>query len=92
MSDTTKPYTPLDANLTLRGAYNAVDKSLQTSGFLTGQVGHKVVRIDTAAPDLDGNPAGDDFSYYDGAILLYTIRILYSDINKEILVSAERVA
>lgn len=81
-----------DASQVLGYAFNPVDNSLTTGSFLVGQVGRQVTRTDTAGGNLGGQPAGDDFSYYEGSDLLYTIRILYSDSAKTILYSATRVA
>lgn len=93
MSDvTSKPVPPVDANNVLREIYNQVDDSITTSAFITAQVGYKITRVNTAGGDLDGNAAGDDFTYFDGATELYKLRVLYSDAGKETLVSVERVS
>lgn len=76
----------------LQNAYNDIDATLSTSGFLTGKIGNSIQRTDTAGGDLDGAAAGDDFSYYDGEDFLYTIRVLYDDAGKTIFHSATRVA
>lgn len=91
MSETSKPIAPVDANNVLREVYNPEDDSLTIASFITAQVGYKITRADTAGGDLDGNAAGDDFTYFDGATQLYKIRVLYSDLAKETLVSVERV-
>jgi hypothetical protein len=87
----TKPGTRKDYGQVLQSAFNEQDSSLTIATFLTGKIGFKIVRTDTDAEDLDGSLAGDDFSYYDGDTLLYTLRILYSDLEKTIFTSAERV-
>lgn len=91
MSDTSKPTAPIDANNVLREIYNPADDSITIAPFITAQVGYKITREDTAGGDLDGAAAGDDFTYFDGANQLYKIRALYSDLDKEVLVSVERV-
>jgi hypothetical protein len=90
-NQTSKPFSERDGSQALQGSFNTVDKSLTTNGFLVGLVGHKISRIDTAAPNLGSAVAGDDFAFSDNGNLLYTIRILYSDISKSIFTSAERV-
>lgn len=94
--ETTKPLSDRDGNQVLQGAFNDVDKTISTNGFLVGKVGHKVTREDTDAQYLTGLEAGDDYSFYDnstgGPGLLYTLRLIYTDSTKEVLVSAERVA
>lgn len=93
MSDkTTKNIDVNDASQVLGNAFNPVDNSLTTGSFLVGVVGRQVVRTDTSAPNLGSGVAGDDFAYYEGALALYTIRILYSDLAKNTLLSATRVA
>ena len=88
---TSKTFSDRDANQVLTGSFNEVDKSITTAGFLVGKINHKVSRIDTSAPNLGAAVSGDDFSFLDNGTLLYTIRILYSDAAKSIMISAERV-
>jgi hypothetical protein len=85
MAETTKKLSEKDYSQTLQGAYNEVDKTLSVNGFIVGKVGHKVVRTDYLT-------TGDDFSFYDGATLLYTIRINYTTSAKAILDYVERIA
>lgn len=83
MSHTTKPLSERDHQQTLRSSYNDVDASLQVSGFLTGKVGHRVEVVNFSA-------TVDDISFYDNAVLLYTLRITYNNSDHDALVSAER--
>lgn len=71
--------------------YNHSDKSLSTSSFLTGKAGRKVSKVNTAAENLGGSLAGDDFIYSEEGDTLYTIRVLYSDVTKTQLNSVERI-
>lgn len=91
-NQTSKPFSERDYQQTLQGSFNTVDKSITTAGFLVGKIGHQVTRIDTDSGNLNGAAAGDDFSFLDDGTLLYTIRILYSDLAKSNLTSATRVA
>lgn len=91
-NETTKPLSYRDANQTLQGAFNDVDKSLTSAGFLVGKIGHKVTRTDTSGGFLTGSQTGDDYTFYDSSLLLYTLRIIFTDSSKTIIVSAERVA
>ncbi len=75
----------LDAEQILKNAANDTDKTIAVSGFINAKVGHKVER--TAV-----NSTTDDFSYFDGATLLMTIRIVYASSAKEEINSAERIA
>jgi len=85
MAETSKRLSEKDYQQTLQGSYNEVDKTLSVNGFIVGKVGHKVVRTDYST-------TGDDFSFYDGATLLYTIRVNYTTSSKAILDYVERIA
>lgn len=85
MSNTTKSKSDLDGNQTLKGAFNDSDASFTVGSFVTAKVGHKIVRSVVSATT-------DDYSYYDGVTLLYTIRVIYATSAKEELNSAERIA
>jgi hypothetical protein len=87
-----KPTTRLGSDQVLQRSYNDQDSTLITSTFITSKIGNNIQRADTESGDLDGSAAGDDFSYYDGENLLYTLRVLYSDADKTILTSVTRVA
>lgn len=84
MSITSKPTPAVNSGNVLAGAYNVSDKSITTAGFLVGKVGHRVVKTDV-------DDVTEDYSYYDGLNLLYTIRVAYTDNTKANFASAERV-
>lgn len=86
-----KATTRLGSDQVLQRSYNEQDSSLITSTFVASKIGNNIQRVNTAAEDLDGSAAGDDFSYYDGDTLLYTLRVLYADVDKETLTSVTRV-
>lgn len=89
MSQTSKPLSDRDANQALRGAFNDVDKSLTTAGFLTGKVGHKIAfAITTTSVPNDT----EEYSYFDGTELLYTITIVYTSDARNVMISAARTA
>lgn len=83
MAKTTKELSEQDYQQTLRGAYNEVDKSLTTAPFIVGKIGHRIVKTNTSATI-------EDFAYFDDAVLLYTIRVIYTDASKADLASVER--
>lgn len=85
MAETSKRLSEKDYSQTLQGAYNEVDKTLSVNGFIVGKVGHKVVRTDYLT-------TGDDFNFYDGTTLLYTIRVNYTTSAKSTLDYVERIA
>lgn len=69
----------------MRDVYNENDKSLVTSSFVDSKIGNKIVKTNV-------NAVTEQYSYYDGAILLKTIEITYASSTKEDLVSVERIA
>ena len=73
-----------DSNQVLQGAYNDVDKSLSTAGFLVGKVGRKVSVVTVAEVET--------YSFYEDAVLLYELTLTYTDSTKTTFVSAERTA
>ena len=86
MSNSTgKVKSDLSGENVLRGAFNDVDASITTNGFLVGKVGHKVVRSVVSSTI-------DDYSFYDGTTLLYTLRITYNNAAHDEVNQAERIA
>lgn len=82
---TSKPTSRIDMENAIRQAFNVEDKSVTTNGFLVGKVGHKVVRTAVSG-------TVDDYSFYDGATLLYTFRITYNNTSHDEIDQAERIA
>jgi hypothetical protein len=89
MSKTTKKGTRKDGMQTLQMAFNDVDASLTTNGFLVGKVGHKVTLQITTTTTLGDTEV---YSFLDNEELLYQIKLVYTDAGKSQLISAERVA
>lgn len=89
MANTSKRLSDQDANSTLRGAFNDVDFSLTTNGFLVGKVGRKVEQTISTT-----NVANDTevISFYESGTLLYTLTIIYTNGTRDVLLSAERTA
>lgn len=85
MSLTTKPPTKLDYEQAIQGSFNDMNSTLSVDGFIVGKIGHRIVRSEPSA-------SAEDYSFYDNATLLYTIRITYTDALKQTLLSVERIA
>lgn len=85
MAETSKKLSEKDYQQALQGSYNEVDKTLSVNGFIVGKVGHRIERTDYLT-------TGEDYSFYDGSNLLYTIRIIYTTSSKTTLASVERIA
>lgn len=75
----------LDFEQILKNSANDADKTIAVSGFVNSKVGNKITR--TAI-----NATTDDYSYFEGSNLLYTIRIVFSSSAKDELSSVERIA
>lgn len=89
MANTSKGLSERDANQTLQHAYNGVDASITTSGFLTGKVGHKVtLAISTTSAANDTQT----YTFLDNGTTLYVLTLIYTDSTYATLVSAERTA
>ena len=82
---TTKEPSKLDFEQNIKNAANDQDKTIATSGFINAKIGHAIER--TAV-----SPVVDDFSYYDGATLLYVIRITWTTSAKNDFTRTERIA
>lgn len=85
MSGTTKPFSEFDATQCTKKSYNDVNATLGVDGFIVGQVGRQITRSDI-------NSTTEDYSFYDNATLLYTIRIVYTDNTQAKLASVTRTA
>lgn len=85
MSDTSKRMSDRDYQQTLKMSYNDINATLGVDGFIVGQVGRKITRSDHSATE-------EDYSFYDSATLLYTLRITYTDASRAILLQVERIA
>ena len=83
MANSTKPMASEDANQALRFAFDATDRTLTTGSFVSSKIGHKVVRNVISS-------TVDDYEFYDGALLLKTIRVTYTNAAHDDIVSAER--
>lgn len=87
MSDTTKLFSDLDANQTIRRAYNDVDASVTSADFLVGKLGRKkTYAISTT------NVANDTvtITYSEGSSTLYVIKNIYTSGARTDLLSQER--
>jgi len=80
---TSKQSDNLDFEQVIAEVYNGVDKSITTASFVVGKVGHKIEKVNVSVNI-------EDYKYYDGSTLLYTIRITYTDGTKTDLSSVER--
>jgi hypothetical protein len=88
MSKTVKPPSQLDGNQTLQNAFNDVDSTITTNGFLVGKVGRKIelsISTTTVANDTE------TYEFSEDGEILYTLRVIYTNGSRETLLSAERI-
>lgn len=84
MSNTTKSFTEYDQTQIFQKAYNKEEGTIAIGSFVAGKVGHKIVRVVNST-------TVDDFSYYDGAVLLYTLRVTYNNAAHDEVDQVERI-
>lgn len=78
-----------DANQTLQSAYNDVDATISTNGFLVGKVGNEITLVVTTT-----TVTGDTYTYtfFDNSTQLYQIQIIYTDATQAQMISAKRIS
>lgn len=84
MSRTSKVPSDQDANQTLQGAYNDVDSSFTTNGFLVGKVGHRVSVAIAGAVET--------YTFSDNGTQLYQLELVYTDGTRSQLLTATRIS
>jgi hypothetical protein len=87
--NTLKGKSDYDNLQTLGQAFNDVDSTITTNGFLVGLVGRKVtVTISTTTSSNDTQ----SFSFSENGTPLYTLTLIFTDSTYSQLLSAERTA
>jgi hypothetical protein len=84
MSDSTKSPSEFDQTQIIQRVYNKEEKTLAVGSFVAGKLGHKIERTAVSA-------TVDDWEYYDGSTLLYTIRVTYDNASHDNVDVVERV-
>jgi hypothetical protein len=84
MSDSTKSPSEFDQVQIIQRVYNKEEKTLAVGSFVAGKLGHKIERNVVSA-------TVEDWEYYDGSALLYTIRVTYDNASHDNVDSVERV-
>lgn len=83
MPNTDKQFTEYDQTQIFQKAYNKEEGTIAVGSFVAGKVGHKIIRDIVSA-------TVDDFSYYDGSNLLYTLRVTYNNASHDEVDQVER--
>jgi hypothetical protein len=89
MANTTKSLSKRDGQQVLQSAFNDVDGTLSTGGFLTGKVGHKVELVISTTSVANDT---ETYTFSDSANQLYVLTLIYTDGDRCTLLSAERTA
>lgn len=91
MAQTQKLMSDRDSSQTAKFAYNDVNASLTSDGFLVGLVGRKITQVISTTTVANDTAT---FSFYEnsGADLLYQYTIIYTDGAQTTMLSAERTA
>lgn len=84
MTISSKELTMLDYEQTLRYAYSDETKTIAVGSFIGLKVGHKIVRTLPSANI-------EEYAFYDGANLLQTLRLTYTDATLNTISEVERV-
>ncbi len=87
--DTSKSPSIQDGLSVLRHAFNEVDATISVNSFLVGKVGHKIELALSTTTITDDT---ETFTYKDGSNTLYAIKIIYTDGNRDTMLSAERIS
>lgn len=89
MANTVKRPSDLDGNQTLKNAFNDVDSTITTNGFLVGKVGRKIeLAISTTTLSNDT----ETYSFIEDGVTLYQLEVIYTSGSRETLLSAERIS
>ena len=89
MAQTSKPFSERDPGQVQQLAFNDVDASLTTGGFLTAKVGRKIVQtISTTSSPNDTLT----FTFSENGTQLYQFKVIYTDSSYSTMISAERIS
>lgn len=86
---TQKAPSDLDYSQTLQNAFNDVDSTITTNGFLVGKVGRKIVVTLSTTTIVDDT---ETYAFSENAIALYSLKVIYTDGTRTQLLSAERIS
>lgn len=89
MSNTQKPFSDLDVHQIFQSSYNDVNASISVDGFLTGEVGNQItlaISETTVANDTE------TYSFFNTAVQIYQIKIVYTDGTRTTMLSATRIS
>lgn len=83
-NDTNKPLSDYDQTQIIQKVFNPTESTLAVGSFIAGKLGHRIER-DVISATID------EYSYFDNATLLYTIRVTYDGSDHNNVDAVERV-
>lgn len=82
-NNTTKLRSEYDQTQIIQKVYNPEEGTLAVGSFIAGKLGNKITRTALSA-------TLDEYSYFDGSVLLYTIHVTYDNANHDNVNQVER--
>lgn len=89
MAKTHKQLSDRDYQQTFRLAFNDVDATLTTNGFLVGKIGRKVEAAVSTTTVLNDTVT---YTFSEDGTTLYEYEIIYTDGTRTQMISAERIS
>lgn len=84
MANTTKKPTKNDFEQAIEYAFNENTRTLGTSSFVVSKVNHEINFVDVSA-------TVQDVQYMDEGVVLFTLRLTYSDGTRANIINVKRI-
>ena len=87
MAETKKPLSEYDASQVMQKSYNSEGSTLGVEGFVAGKLGRKIelaISTTTVANDTES------WTYSEDGTTLYVLTVIYTDGNRDTMISVER--
>lgn len=84
MSNTTKKQSKTDFEQAMEYAFNDNTRTLGTSSFAVAKVNHEINFVDVS-------PTVQDVQYIDESVILFTLRLTYSDATRANITNVKRI-
>lgn len=84
MADTTKKPSKNDFNKTLQYAFNDSTRTLGTSSFVVNKINHEINFVEVS-------PTIQDVQYMDESVVLFTLRLTYTDASRNNITNVKRI-
>lgn len=84
MANTTKKASKTDFEQAMEYAFNDNTRTLGTSSFAVAKVNHEINFVDVS-------PTVQDVQYIDESVILFTLRLTYSDATRANITNVKRI-